>query len=101
MKALLILAAALSCRPGFALIDWSKQLPPRLSVLDVVVSLKPFYARVVIYPLENPSEEHWCCGNKPASVLRLPVGSGKFCVRQSQPDMNWKMRVFLKPDVAI
>jgi hypothetical protein len=97
---LVFIAVALACRPGFALVDWSARIPHGLMTVDVVVTLAPFYARVIIYPQQSPSDLQRCCGDKPTSVIRLPVGDGKFCVSQSQPAMKWKMRVFLKPDVA-
>ena len=96
---ILLAAIALACRPGFALVDWSSRIPPSLAVVDVVITLSPFYSRVIIYPQQSPAELQRCCDNRTTSVIRLPVGNGKFCVGQSQSGMKWKMRVFLKPDV--
>jgi hypothetical protein len=42
-----------------------------------------------------------CCSNKPTSVLRVPIGTGRFCVRQSQPQMKWNMRAILRPDIEM
>lgn len=93
---MLILAAALACHSGYSLVDWSGRFPAGLKVVDVVVTISPFYSRVIIYPLENPDEFQQCCSNKTVSVIRLPVGNGKFCIRQSQPGMKWKMQILLK-----
>jgi hypothetical protein len=98
MKSLLV--AALACHPGFTIVDWSPRIPPGLAIIDVVITVAPFYSRLIIYPQQDPENLQRCCNNKPASVIRLPVGNGKFCVSQSHPGMKWKMRVFLKPEVA-
>ncbi len=95
----ILIAAALACQSGFALVDWSDRFSAGLKYADVVITLSPFYSRVLIYPQESPRELQRCCGNKTTSVLRLPVGNGKYCIMASQPGMKWKMRVFLKPDV--
>jgi hypothetical protein len=42
-----------------------------------------------------------CRRNKPTSVLRVPIGTGRFCVRQSQPQMKWNMRAILRPDIEM
>lgn len=67
----------------------------------LVVSVKPFYSRIYIDQLGFPDSFQPCCGNKPTSVLRLPVGEGRFCVRQSQPQMKWHIRALLRPDVGM
>jgi hypothetical protein len=98
MKSLLV--AALACQPGFTIVDWSSRIPPGLSIIDLVITVAPFYSRIAIYPQQSPDDVQRCCNNKLTSVIRIPVGNGKFCVSQSQPGMKWKMRVLLKPDVA-
>jgi hypothetical protein len=67
----------------------------------LVVSVKPFYSRIYIDQLGFPDSFQPCCGNKPTSVLRLPVGEGRFCVRQSQPQMKWHIRALLRPDIGM
>ena len=44
-------AACCSCLPaGFIFVDWSARIPPGLSADDVVITLAPFYGRVVLKP---------------------------------------------------
>ena len=81
--------AAMACAAGFQLVDWSGKIPAE----TLFISVEPFYTRIAIYPLEQPDAFLPCCGNKPTSVITLPRGSGKFCIRQSQPRMKWKMQV--------
>jgi hypothetical protein len=97
----LLLLAALACPPGERLLDLAGKLPPNLKFLDLVVTLKPFYARLYIYPLGSPKDFLPCCGNKSTSVIRLPVGEGRFCVRQSQPRIEWRIRGLLRPDIEM
>jgi hypothetical protein len=97
----LLLVAALVCQPGERLVDLSDKLPRGLQFMDVVVSVEPFYARLYIYQLGYPDSFQQCCNNKPASVLRVPIGFGRFCIRQSQPQMKWRLRGVLRPDIEI
>jgi hypothetical protein len=98
---MLLIVAALVCQPGERLIDLSRELPRGLQFMDFVVSVEPFYARLYIYQLGFPDSFQQCCSNKPASVLRVPVGAGRFCVRQSQPQMKWRARALARPDVEM
>jgi hypothetical protein len=97
----LLIVAALACQPGDRLIDLSGKIPRGLQYLDFVVSVEPFYTRLYIYQLGYPDSLQQCCSNKPASVLRVPVGAGRFCVRQSQPQMKWRARALARPDVEM
>ena len=97
----LLIIAALACQPGERLIDLSGKLPRGLQFMDFVVSVEPFYARLYIYQLGFPDSFQQCCSNKPASVLRVPIGNGRFCVRQSQPQMKWRLRGLLGPDIEM
>jgi hypothetical protein len=97
----LLLVAALACQPGDRLIDLSGKLPRGLQFMDFVVSVEPFYTRFYIYQLGFPQSRQQCCSNKPTSVLRVPVGTGRFCVRQSQPQMKWTARALLRPDIEM
>jgi hypothetical protein len=99
--AMLLLIVALTCRPGERLLDLSDKLPSGVRYVDLVISVKPFYTRVYIYQLGFPDSFQPCCGNKPTSVLRLPVTGGHFCVRQSQPQMEWHIRALLRSDVEM
>jgi hypothetical protein len=99
--ATLLLIVALSCKPGERLLDLAGKLPSGLQYVDLVVSVKPFYSRIYIYQLGFPDNFQPCCGNKPTSVLRLPAGEGRFCVRQSQPQMEWHIRALLRPDIGM
>ena len=97
----LILIAALACQPGYSLVDWRGKLPRELQFLDLVVFVEPFYTRIYIYQLGYPDSVQQCCSNKLTSVIRVPIGDGRFCVRQSQRQMKWRARALLKPDVEI
>jgi hypothetical protein len=97
----LLLIAALTCQGGDRLVDLSGKLPRALQYMDFVVSVDPFYARIYIYQLGFPDSFQQCCSNKPTSVLRVPIGTGRFCVRQSQPQMKWRVRAIAKPDIEM
>jgi hypothetical protein len=100
MKSLLLLMA-LACQPGDRSLDLNGKLPSGLQSLDLIVSVKPFYARIYVYEAGFPDSFQQCCGNKRASVLRVPIVSGRLCVRQSQPQMSWKIRTMIKPDIQL
>jgi hypothetical protein len=87
-----------STEPGAA---QSGKIPRELKFIDLVVSVKPFYARFYIYQPGFPDSFMQCCSNKPSGVLRVPVIDGRFCVRQSQPQMKWQVRVVLRPELEI
>jgi hypothetical protein len=97
----LLLIAALTCNGTDRLVDLSGKLPRGLQYIDFVVSLQPFYARIYIYQLGFPDSFQQCCSNKSTSVLRVPIGAGRFCIRQSQPQMKWRMRAIARPDVEL
>ena len=97
----LLLIAALACQPGDRLIDLSSTIPRGLQFMDFVVSVEPFYTRFYIYQLGFPDSFQQCCSNKATSVLRVPTGAGRFCVRQSQPQMKWRARALLRPDIEM
>jgi len=97
----LLIVAALACQPGDRAVDLSGKLPHGLQYMDFIVSLEPFYTRLYIYQLGYPDSFQQCCNNKPASVLRVPIGAGRFCVRQSQPQMKWHLRVLARPDIEL
>jgi hypothetical protein len=98
MEWLLIVAVA-ACGAGDRLVDLRGQIPRGLKSIDLIVAVKPFYARFYIYQPGYPESFMQCCSNKPSGVLRVPVIDGRFCVRQSQRQMEWRVRVVLKPDV--
>lgn len=97
----LLIAAVVACNAGDRLVDLSGQIPRGLKFIDLIVSVKPSYARFYIYQPGFPDSFMQCCSDKPSGVLRVPVIDGRFCVRQSQPQMKWSVRVVLKPDVEI
>ncbi|MBR0697804.1 hypothetical protein [Bradyrhizobium lablabi] len=97
----ILLMAALACAPGERLVDLHGKLPPHLRYLDLVISVEPSYARFYIYQLGFPDSFQQCCSNKPTAVLRVPVGDGRFCIRQSQPQMKWQARALLRPDIEM
>jgi hypothetical protein len=97
----LLLVAALACQPGDRLIDLGKKIPRSVRSMDFVVSLEPFYTRFYIYQPGFPDSIQQCCSGKPTAVLRIPVVDGRYCVRQSQPQMKWTVRALLKPDIEM
>jgi hypothetical protein len=101
MPTLFFLVAILSCKPGDRSIDLSTKMPHNLKTMDFVVSVDPFYARLYIYGPDSPENFQQCCSNKSTSVIRLPTGDGRFCVRQSQPQMKWTIRALFKPDIEM
>jgi hypothetical protein len=97
----LLLVAALACQPGDRLIDLSSKIPRSVRSMDLVVSVEPFYTRFYIYQPGFPDSIQQCCTNKSTAVLRIPVLDGRYCVRQSQPQMKWIVRVLLKPAIEL
>lgn len=97
----LLLVTALACLPGDRLIDLSSKIPRQVRSMDLVVSLEPFYARFYIYQPGFPDSIQQCCSSKSTGVLRIPVVDGRFCVRQSQPQMKWSVRALLRPDIEM
>jgi hypothetical protein len=97
----LLIVAALICQPGDRLIDLGGKIPRGLQFVDFVISVEPFYARLYIYQPGYPDSFQQCCSDKPTSVLRVPVGAGRFCVRQSQPRMRWHARALARPDLEM
>jgi hypothetical protein len=100
MERFLILAA-LACHPGDRLVDLKGKLPRDLQFVSILVSVEPFYSRVYIYRLGLADSFQQCCGNKSTSVLHVPIGDGRFCLRQSQPRMKWSVRVLVKPSIEM
>src|SRR3979490_3151433 len=90
-----------NCLPGDRLIDLSSKIPRGIRSMDFVVSLEPFYTRFYIYQPGFPESLQHCCGGKPTGVLRIPIVDGRFCVRQSQPQMKWTVRALLKPEIEM
>jgi len=97
----LLIVAMLASQPGDRLVDWSSKIPPGLHIVDLVVTVDPFYSRFLIYKPGAPDSVQRCCQNKKTSVIRVPVGDGRFCVGQSQPQMKWTARVLLRPDIEM
>ena len=97
----LLIVMALACLPGDRLIDLSRKIPRGIRSMNFVVSLEPFYTRFYIYQPGFPDSLQQCCGGKPSGVLRIPIIDGRFCVRQSQPQMKWSVRALLRPDIEM
>jgi hypothetical protein len=97
----LLIVAALACQPGDRAIDLSGKLPRGLQYIDFIVSVEPLYARLYIYQLGYPDSFQQCCSNKAISVLRVPIGAGRFCVRQSQPQMKWHLRAVAGREIEL
>lgn len=95
------LVAALACLPEDRLVDLTSKIPRQTRSIDLVVSVEPFYTRFYIYQPGFPESRQQCCNGKPTGIVRIPVVDGKFCVKQSQPQMKWTVRVLLKPDIEM
>ena len=97
----LLIALLLSCQPGHRLIDWSGQVPSGVFLADILVTVEPFYTRLSIYQ-PGRFESIWrCCNGRQASVVRVPIENGKFCVAQSQPQMKWTLRLSFKQGLEL
>jgi hypothetical protein len=97
----LLLLVTLLCQPGERLLDLSGKLPRGLHYLDALVSIEPFYARIYIYEAGFPDSFQQCCSDKRTSLLKLPIVSGRFCIRQSQPQMKWRIRTILGTGIEL
>lgn len=97
----ILIAALLACQAGHRLIDWSNRVPPGIRLADVFVTVEPFYTRLLIYQPGHPEDAQRCCNGKQASVMRVPVENGRFCIAQSQPQMKWTLRLTFKPGVDL
>jgi hypothetical protein len=97
----MLITAALTCNPGDRPVDILGKIPLGLKSLDILVSVQPSYARFYIYQPGFPDSFQQCCGDKASGVLHVPVVDGRFCIRQSQPQMKWRAQVLLKPDLPI
>jgi hypothetical protein len=98
-----LLVAALVCEPGDRLINLSSNIPRGMRSMDFVVSLRPFCVLHAVLHLQPgfPDIVQQCCNGKLAAVLRMPIVDGRFCVRQSQPQMKWNVRALLRPDIEM
>ncbi|EAQ33845.1 hypothetical protein NB311A_19976 [Nitrobacter sp. Nb-311A] len=94
---MLILVAALACGSGDRLMDLRDKIPLGLKYIDLIVSMNPYYARFYIYQPGYPDSLQQCCSGRASGVLRVPVMDGRFCIRQSQRQMSWNVRVVLNP----
>ena len=97
----LLIMAALACNPGDLLVDLRDKIPRGLNSFDLMVTVEPFYARFYIYQPGFPDSLQHCCGNKPSSIIKVPVVDGRFCIRQSQPRMKWTVRALFRPDIQM
>jgi hypothetical protein len=97
----LLLAAVLACQSGNLLVDWSNRIPLGINFADVIVTVEPFYTRLSIYPVGHPENVQRCCRGKQISVMRLPLGDGRFCIGQSQLQMKWTVRLTLMPGLEM
>ena len=104
----LLIVAALACNPGDRLVDLRDKIPRGQHSIDLMVTVEPFYARFYIYQPGFPDSLQHCCGNKPSSIVKVPVSivkvpvvDGRFCVRQSQPRMKWTVRALFRPDIQM
>jgi hypothetical protein len=96
-----LITAVLACNSGDRLVDLRDKIPRGLHSIDLMVTVEPFYARFSIYQPGFPESLQHCCGNKRASIIKVPVVDGRFCVRQSQPQMKWTVRALFRPDIQM
>ncbi len=97
----LLLVAALACQPGDRPVDLRSKIPRGVQSMDFVISVEPFYTRFYIYQPGFTDSIQQCCSGKWTGVLRIPVVDGRYCVRQSQPQMKWTVRALLKPNIEM
>jgi hypothetical protein len=97
----LLLTAALACNPGDRLVDLHDKIPRGMNSIYLVVTVDPFYARFYIYQPGFPDSVQHCCGNRPTSVIKVPVVDGRYCIRQSHPQMKWTVRAMFVPDLQM
>ena len=97
----LLTMAALACNSGDRLVDLRDKIPRGHNSIDLMVTVEPFYARFYIYQPGFPDSIQQCCGNKPSSIIKVPVVDGRFCIRQSQPQMKWTARALFRPDIQM
>jgi len=97
----ILIAFVLACQPADRLVDWSSRVPAGVRLADVVVTVEPFYTRLSIYQPGHPETIQRCCNGKPASVLRVPIQDGRFCIGQSQPQMKWTLRLTFRPGMEL
>ena len=97
----LLIAATLACNPGDRLVELRDKIPRGVNSIDLVVTVDPPYTRFYIYQPGFPESVQHCCGNKPSSVIKVPVIDGRFCIRQSQPQMKWTARALFRPDIQM
>jgi hypothetical protein len=97
----ILIAALLACQPGHRLIDWSDRIPRGTFLADVLVTVEPFYTRLSIYPAGRFEIVQRCCNGRQASVIRIPIEDGRFCIAQSQRQMKWTLRLSLKPGLEL
>jgi len=97
----LLVAALLVCNSTDRLIDLRGKISSAMKSMDFVVTVDPFYTRLYIYQPGDREAFQPCCADKRTSVIHVPVIDGRFCVRQSQPNMTWKIRALLRPDIEM
>ena len=97
----LLLVAATTCQAGGRFVDLGGKLPNNLRYIDILVSVEPSYTRLYISQLGFPESVQQCCSGKPAAVLHVPVAAARFCILQSQPQMKWKAKIILRPDLEV
>jgi hypothetical protein len=97
----LLITAALACNPGDRLVDLRDKIPRGMNSIYLVVTVDPFYSRFYIYQPGFPDSVQHCGGNRPTSVIKVPVVDGRYCIRQSQPQMKWTVRAMFVPDLQM
>jgi hypothetical protein len=97
----ILIAALLACQPGHRLIDWSHRIPRATFLADILVTVEPFYTRLLIYQPGHFETAQRCCNGRQASVMHVLIEDGRLCLAQSQPQMKWSVRLSFNPGVEL
>jgi hypothetical protein len=97
----ILIVALLACQPGHRLIDWSDRIPRGTILADILVTVEPFYTRLSIYQPGHFETVQRCCSGRQASMIRIPIADGRFCIAQSQRQMKLTLHLSLKPGLAL
>jgi hypothetical protein len=96
-----LIAALLACQPGHRLVDWSDRISRGTFWADILVTVEPLYARLLIYSPGRFETVQRCCQGRQAAMLHIPIEDGRFCIGQSQPQMKWTLRLSLRPSLEL
>ena len=96
-----LIAALLACQPGHRLVDGSDRISHGTFSADILVTVEPLYARLLIYPAGHFEAVQRCCRGRQVAVMHVSIENGRFCIGQSQPQMKWTLRLSLRPSMEL